>query len=155
MGGLEECYAVTGESVRVLSASENPLDCTGYRLPIEAEWEYAARAGTSSARYGTLVEVAWYRGNAGGRTSAVGGKQANAWGLHDMLGNVWEWVWDGYGEYVSTASTNPIGFPSRLRVVRGGSWNTEEPYVRAASRQSESPADRSTNVGFRLARTLP
>ncbi|PJB46490.1 MAG: hypothetical protein CO108_05810, partial [Deltaproteobacteria bacterium CG_4_9_14_3_um_filter_63_12] len=88
--GLEECY---GDGRRLKS-----LDCAGYRLPTESEWEYAARAGTTGARYGDLSEIGWCNGS---RTHAVGQKKANAWGLYDMIGNVDEWTGDWYGSYPS------------------------------------------------------
>ena len=156
MEGLEECYVVSGAKVNVRSASGSPLDCTGYRLPTESEWEYAARAGTSGARYGELDEVAWYSDNANGRTHRVGTRQANAWGLYDMLGNVWEWVWDGYGSYPRGGLTDPLGDDrSGLRVVRGGSWSYFARFVRAAYRLRDAPDNRLSNVGFRLSRSLP
>ena len=81
------------EFIRKLHVKESGRG-TRYRLPTESEWEYAARAGTTGARYGELDKVAWYAGNSGGRLSPVGLLSANAWGLHDMLGNVWEWTAD-------------------------------------------------------------
>ena len=96
-----------------------------YRLPTEAEWEYAARAGTVGARPGELGDVAWWDGNSGVRTHVVGRKRANGWGLHDMLGNVWEWTADWYGAYPSGSVTDPAGpRAGSSRVSRGGSWAT-------------------------------
>ena len=125
-----------------------------YRLPTEAEWEYAARAGTTGARYGELDEVAWYSDNSGHSTHPVGQKRANAWGLHDMLGNVWEWTGDWYGWYLSGSVTDPHG-PSTgsSRVARGGSWYDDAGYVRSAYRFSYSPGNRYNAFGFRLVRT--
>ena len=126
-----------------------------YRLPTEAEWEYAARAGTAGARHGELGSVAWYDGNSGDRTHPVGQKQANAWGLHDMLGNVREWTADWFGaEYPSGMVTDPRG-PSTgsRRVNRGGGWVSSAGYVRSANRISLSPGSRSDLIGFRLVRT--
>ena len=126
-----------------------------YRLPTEAEWEYAARAGTTGARYGELDEIAWHRGNGGGhgKTFPVGQKRANAWGLHDMLGNVNEWTADWYGEYPSGAVTDPQGpLTGEYRVIRGGasSWSA----IRVASRRYRYfPSARNWYVGFRLVRT--
>ena len=125
-----------------------------YRLPTEAEWEYAARAGTRGARYGKLGAIAWYWENSGGTTRPVGRKRPNAWGLHDMLGNVWEWTADWYGDYAGGAVTDPTG-PSTgsARVYRGGSWSTLARYVRSAYRFYYSPGIRGHYIGFRLVRT--
>jgi formylglycine-generating enzyme required for sulfatase activity len=94
-----------------------------YRLPTEAEWEYAARAGTTGDRHGPLDDVAWYGDNSGSKTHRVGTKRANAWGLHDTMGNVWEWTQDWYGDY-SGAAADPQGPASGVfRVIRGGAWD--------------------------------
>ncbi len=130
-------------------------ESTGGRLPTEAEWEYAARAGSPAARYGTLDEIAWYSSNSGDRIHLVGTKQANAWGLYDTLGNVWEWTWDWYDEkyYSAGAAFDPQG-PSTGsgRVVRGGSWGSYPRSARASSRVRLLPEDRSGSVGFRCVR---
>ena len=110
-----------------------------YRLPTQAEWEYAARAGTSGIRHGELDEIAWYRANSRERTHPVGQKQANAWGLHDMLGNVSEWVGDSSLVFA--------------RVIRGGSWLSDARNVRSANRNNLASGHRSNNLGFRLVRT--
>ena len=125
-----------------------------YRLPSEAEWEYAARAGTAGLRYGELGEIAWYGGNSGDRTHPVGQKRANGWGLHDMLGNVWEWTADRYGGYPSGLVTDPRG-PSTgsFRVGRGGGWGDGARIVRSAYRNTGSPGIRYYSIGFRLVRT--
>jgi formylglycine-generating enzyme required for sulfatase activity len=130
----------------------------GLRLPTEAEWEYAARAGTTGPRYGALDDVAWFSGNRGGsRTHPARGKQPNAWGLYDMLGNVWEWVADWFGEkyYEQKAGVDPTG-PSTgtLRVLRGGSWNNNPGVVRASLRSRGEPTLRVVNIGFRCAGEL-
>jgi len=127
-----------------------------YRLLTEAEWEYACRAGTTGERYGELDAIAWYDKNSGGRTHPVGQKQPNAWGLYDMLGNVWEWCADWYGEnyYANSPSTDPRGPSSgSYRVLRGGSWYNSAFYTRSAYRCRNNPAYcYSDYYGFRCAR---
>lgn len=112
----------------------------GYRLPTEAEWEHACRAGTSGPRYGALDDIAWYRGNSGERIHEVRTRAPNAWGLFDTLGNVWEWCWDlsdpeVYGSY---------------RVLRGGGWFDEHWSCRASVRRRSHPSLRIDDVGFRV-----
>jgi formylglycine-generating enzyme required for sulfatase activity len=137
---------------------------TKYRLPTEAEWEYAARAGKPTAySFGNdarqLGEYAWYGDNAGGKTHPIGQKKPNAWGLYDMHGNVWEWVQDWYGPYTAGAAVDPAGPPSGShRVMRGGSWRSDAGYCQAANRYSFAAApsyDRLVNLGFRLLREVP
>jgi formylglycine-generating enzyme required for sulfatase activity len=131
-----------------------------YRLPTEAEWEYAARAGTSSAWHfgddeGSAGQYAWYDGNSGERTHPVGQKKPNPWGLYDMYGNVWEWVQDWYGEnsYRNHATNDPEGAGSgRYRVRRGGAWSAGAGGLRSAYRSYSSPGNRYSNLGFRLVR---
>lgn len=128
-----------------------------YRLPAEAEWEYAARAGTSGDRYApNLDAIAWYEDNTGGlkgRTQPVGAKAPNAWGLHDMLGNVSEWVQDWYGRYPGDSVTDPRGPGSGSdRVIRGGNWLYGARECRASYRDELPPDYRQTTVGFRLVR---
>jgi formylglycine-generating enzyme required for sulfatase activity len=136
-----------------------------YRLPTEAEWEYAARAGSQTAfSNGDIAEkecgndpnlskAGWYCGNAGGKTHEVGQKQPNAWGLYDMHGNVWEWCQDWYGNYPFGAVTDPTGPDSgSSRVLRGGSWGSGARICRAARRSSSSPGYGGSNCGFRLVR---
>ncbi|GHD50248.1 hypothetical protein GCM10010317_029420 [Streptomyces mirabilis] len=106
----------------------------GYRLPTEAEWEHACRAGTSGPRSGPLDEIAWYRGNSLERVRDVGGKRPNAWGLYDMLGNVWDWCWDLYDPEVY----------GDYRVLRGGDWFDEHWSCRASARRRSPPTSRST-----------
>jgi formylglycine-generating enzyme required for sulfatase activity len=139
------------------------LSVTGMRLPSEAEWEYACRAGTTTAFNngssvdGTVTAIAWLTGNSGNETHAVGGKAANALGLHDMSGNVWEWVNDWYdGSYYSVSPlTNPTGPVSGTnRVLRGGSYNSITNFVRSSYRdQGGVPGGTSDYVGFRVAKT--
>ena len=132
-----------------------------YRLPTEAEWEYAARAGSTTAyAFGDdtaeLDAHAWYVDNSGNTTHPVGEKQANAWGAHAMHGGVWEWVHDRYGPYPSDAdSDSPDPPPGLRRVIRGGSWLSPAEDCRAASRSHAHPSFRGANVGFRLVRTIP
>ena len=123
-----------------------------YRLPTEAEWEYAARAGTTGAYAGELGSMGWYDANSGYKTHAVNGKQANDWGLHDMHGNVWEWCSDWYGAFSSTAQTDPRG-PSvgPSRVIRGGSYSHDAGRCRVAVRSYDfrNSADWHYFIGFR------
>jgi formylglycine-generating enzyme required for sulfatase activity len=132
----------------------NIMEGTGnYRLPTEAEWEYAARAGLQVARNGDLDRISWYNGNSGNRTHTVGTKSPNAWGLYDMLGNVWEWVQDWKGNYPSSHVTDPTGPPSgSMRVNRGCSWDSNDMYCRSAYRISDTPNVRSKVLGFRIVR---
>lgn len=127
-----------------------------WRLPTEAEWEYAARAGMVSPRHGDLETVAWHAGNSGGSTHPVGRKQANAWGLHDMLGNVWEWCLDWYGDYPTASAVNPNGPKSgSMRVFRGGcitfGLTDSARKFRYSHRSGINPKHQSLDVGFRPA----
>ena len=137
------------------------LSATGFRLPTEAEWEYACRAGTQTPFYNgsqddnTVGNLAWYYSNSGNQTHAVGGKQANGFGLYDMLGNVWEWVNDWYDTYPSSAQTDPTGpVSAATRVIRGGSCYYTTVYARSSTRFEPSPGSITGNdFGFRVART--
>jgi formylglycine-generating enzyme required for sulfatase activity len=135
------------------------LAATGMRLPTEAEWEYACRAGTQTPFYNgsmddnTVGALAWYAPNSGSQTHAVGGKAANGFGLHDLLGNVSEWVNDRYGTYQSGTQTDPSGPASgKVRLSRGGAWNFDTFWVRSTSRDGVTPSDVYNFVGFRVAR---
>ena len=129
-----------------------------YRLPTEAEWEYASRAGSTNRfsygedpGYAQLGNYAWYGANSGDTTHAVGGKLPNRWGLYDMSGNVWEWCSDWYGNYTGGSVTDPQGSGSgSYRVVRGGSWNSLGGHCRSAYRHSSIPSGRYGNFGFRV-----
>jgi formylglycine-generating enzyme required for sulfatase activity len=142
--------------VETISWDEAGAYCkaVGMRLPREAEWEYAARGGNPAARYGTLDAVAWHSGNSGSTAHEVGQKQANGYGLYDMLGNVWEWVADWYGEkyYASSPASDPQGPSSgQHRALRGGSWNFPASYARASVRLGSVPVARNLNFGVRCA----
>ena len=131
-----------------------------FRLPTEAEWEYAARGGNQSKGFkysgsNTVGDVAWYKGNSDGKTHPVGIKGANELGIHDMSGNVWEWCSDWYDEnyYKSSVAQNPKGARSgSLRVLRGGSCDYDVKDCRSSNRFRLVPIDRFVNDGFRLAR---
>ena len=124
----------------------------GGRLPTEAEWEYAARAGSTSARYGNLDGIAWYEGNSGSETHEVGQKLANAFGLYDMLGNVWQWVADWYGPYQSGAQSDPSAVGSgQSRALRGGSWYGSPRAVRVSVRDSGELGGHANDFGLRCA----
>jgi formylglycine-generating enzyme required for sulfatase activity len=156
--GLTPAYTVSGSTVTWNKGAN------GYRLPTEAEWEYACRAGTSTP-FSTGSNITTnqanydgnypYNGNAKGtyrqKTWAVGSGSANSWGLYDMHGNVWEWCWDWYGDYSGGSQTDPTGASSgSFRVFRGGSWDYNALYVRSAFRFS--PTRRPNNLGFRVLR---
>jgi len=127
----------------------------GYRLPTEAEWEYACRAGTTTAYYwGKSMDgsYCWYDGNSSGKTHEVGTKKPNAWGLFDMIGNIYEWCQDWYGDYPSGEVTNPQGPGSgSYRLLRGGSWSNDAGFCRSARRNGSPPGWPLSNAGFRLA----
>ena len=155
---------VSWSRVQEFIARLNAMTGGNYRLPTEAEWEYAARGGSQSQGYkhsgsDNIKDVGQYTGN-WGTTIPVGTKKANELGIHDMSGNVWEWVNDWFGDYNSSPQTNPQGPSSgKFRVVRGGSWNSRAGNTRVSSRNRLDPGNRtvgasssSGNLGFRLAR---
>ena len=143
-----------------LFGASSPSGGDGYRLPTEAEWDYACRAGsTTRFHYGdneaSLGEYAWFRGNSNGMTHPVGQKRANARGLRDMHGNVWEWCWDGYAAdyYKESPGADPLGLSqASARVFRGGGWNDDPRFARSADRRGYAPGYRDGSPGFRLAR---
>jgi formylglycine-generating enzyme required for sulfatase activity len=140
------------EFLRLLNARDPKH---GYRLPTEAEWEYACRAGKTDDYAGSLDGIAWHESNSDGQTRPVGLKEPNAWGLYDMHGNVWEWVQDWYGfeYYEDKPSTDPQGPGSgSYKVYRGGGWLSNAADCRASARGFNFPGDRYYYVGFRLVR---
>ncbi|MHA2030599.1 MAG: SUMF1/EgtB/PvdO family nonheme iron enzyme [Candidatus Kariarchaeaceae archaeon] len=153
---LTPCYNINGNNV-IWDISAN-----GYRLPTEAEWEFAARGGTLSQNYkfsgnNTPDNVAWYSSNSGNGTHEVGFKQPNELGIYDMSGNVWEFCWDWYGNYSASPQTNPTG-PSNGtdKVVRGGAFYESSHRIRVSERGTELPNSTGGNdyIGLRLVRSL-
>ena len=136
---LRPCYSLNENSENITV----DLKADGFRLPTEAEWEYACKAGTTGIRYGEINKVAWFKDNSEKTTHIVGQKEPNAWGLYDMLGNVWEWCSDIYDETVYGS----------YRIFRGGGWADEERSVMATNRRRSHPLKfKIDDLGFRIAR---
>ncbi len=166
---LPACYRCTGHGdATVCSEAMDVRACRGYRLPTEAEWEFAYRAGRDTAAIGgplsmctgldpSLDPYAWYYSNADFRNHPGGGKKPNAWGFYDLAGSVWEWVHDGYlTDLRDTRAIDPaVESSDGLRVMRGGSYNCLAREVRASHRSGLPATIRGLNVGFRCARSLP
>jgi formylglycine-generating enzyme required for sulfatase activity/predicted GH43/DUF377 family glycosyl hydrolase len=159
--GLADVYLISGRTPATgypITSATVTMDISknGYRLPMEAEWEYAARGAQSTHGYtyagsNTVDDVAWYSVNSGNTTHDVGTKETNELGLYDMSGNVWEWCWDWYGSYSSSAQTNPTGVSSgSTRVIRGGSWNYAATYCAVSDRGYALPAVPYNYFGFRV-----
>jgi formylglycine-generating enzyme required for sulfatase activity len=138
----------------IWNAVEMNMGADGYRLPTEAELEYACRAGTTTAYNtgsGISDNTGWYYDNSGLKTHSVGKKSPNRWGLYDMHGNVWEWCWNWYGVYSAVPQTNPTGSASgSFRMVRGGAWNAGWQGLRSAYRSNYNPHFRGSEIGFRV-----
>ena len=180
--GAADCMTETRGGIKyatvLLNGAGTPYECEGYRLPTESEWEYAYRAGSSTAFYPSqgndgsitdtadddpnLDQIGWYSGNSESTTHATGasgGKSGNAWGLYDMAGNVWEWCWDKYtgypeGTFLSPA-VDPDGYSGSRKIARGGCWTNSAGTARGAYRNDREPGSRYFDHGFRLSRTLP
>jgi formylglycine-generating enzyme required for sulfatase activity len=160
--GFDHCpvECVSWEDVQLFLYRLNLLTGQNYRLPTEAEWEFAARGGSRNQSYKyaggkNIDDVAWHKDNAGGKTQNVGTKMHNELGLYDMSGNVLEWCQDYFGAYPSSAQINPRGpYTGPYRVVRGGSWNSDRSLCRVSYRFGMAPGLRRDDIGFRLARSL-
>jgi len=156
--GLAPAYTISGTGAN--RAVTWNRDANGYRLPTEAEWEFAARGGAvcrgnfEFSGSNVVGEVAWHSGNSGGSTQLVGMLRPNALGIYDMSGNVWEWVWDWHGALPSSGqATNPTGAAAGGdRVFRGGGWVDAPGYARSAFRIGDIPGVRSGAIGFRVVR---
>ncbi len=155
-GGDYPVETVSWNDVQAFIARMNAVEVR-YRLPTEAEWEYACRAGTFGPYAGNVDLMAWHKGNSGGAPHPCGRKQPNAWGLYDMHGNVWEWVNDWYADdyYANSPGVDPWGPDQGVaRVLRGGGWQGSERVSRASNRFSFGPDFREAYLGFRVARRV-
>lgn len=163
--GLEVCYRCQGRERQKTCREVQQLStsCKGYRLPTEAEWEYAARAGTSTSVHAGRIEscmttcdicnaIAWYKITSAGRSHPVGQKAPNPWALYDMHGNVYEWTSDWYSS-PRKGSTIATDSGTRRRVLRGGSWYHNAEHLRSANRMALRPNQRLSYVGFRCVRS--
>jgi formylglycine-generating enzyme required for sulfatase activity len=139
--GYNPCYSFNIDSEQITFAPK----ANGFRLPTEAEWEYACKAGTTGMRYGELDSIAWYKENSEEMTHNVGMKEPNLWGLYDMLGNVWEWCSDIYDETVYGS----------YRILRGGGWYDDARGCMATNRRRSHPTSfKIDDLGFRIARNM-
>lgn len=138
--GLDKCYLINldAEIVEFVESAK------GYRLPTDAEWEYACRAGSNAVQYGPIDEIAWYEENSEATTHDVGLKAENGFGLFDMLGNVWEWCWDVYDPEVY----------GPYRIFRGGGWSDSSRGCLASNRRRSHPTYKIDDLGFRVARSV-
>ena len=159
---LDEVYVLRGEEQEVIAEIKREYEgsryyeAKGWRLPTEAEWEYACRAGTTTPSYEAPERIAWSWENSEKRTHSVREKAPNAWGVYDMLGNVWEWCYDWWSDYSQRALTNPVTDQGGTqRVERGGCWYYRREYCRSSARYSYSPTTRYNNLGFRVVLTMP
>ena len=151
--GLPKCYVELPDKVDF--AIGGGLGCDGYRLPTEAEWEFAARAGRDEDTSDNVTDIAWYDNNSGMRAHPVGTKKANDWGLYDMLGNVAEWVWDWQDDYPKGSVTDPMGpGGGKNKVFRGGSFKYAATDSAVGVRNGYGPGNEVPYIGFRCARTL-
>jgi formylglycine-generating enzyme required for sulfatase activity len=156
--GCDQCPVeqVSWDDVQQFITTLNSKTGKKYRLPTEAEWEYAARGGSQSRGYtysgsNDIGSVAWYTENSGGKTHSVGQKQQNELGLYDMTGNVWEWCSDWSGPYSPSTEVNPSGAVYGLyRINRGGSWYDFPQDCHVAERSGNNPDFRDYSLGFRL-----
>lgn len=161
-GSIDTCYTFTLKQDGTIDAVSFDRTKKGYRLPTEAEWEYACRAETKTAySFGDdasiLGDYAWTKANSMGTTHIVGEKKPNPFGLYDMYGNISEWCWDWYDSYTSEPKKDPTGTVNNMidRILRGSSWGNADNFsFRSANRGSFAPNNRSDYVGFRLAKTL-